>query len=246
MFYLMVRSFGKNHPTEWFKATIEELQPTGVILATKPGADSHEELLGFVPDVMEKILIEEPNWGFGVLQRMFAAETGQNLPRLSLSPGAVFGLDHLAKGLSAVEGGYGAASWHVPAQGNDGTLPGKLGYNYAMMYSAEACQSLAKMPKEWIDFAENGVVGHLNLRSLNGEITEGPLGGGEETLYAIWLNKLGMRFAHFVTQVIGHTVATGTGVSFDWKIVRKTFTALAYLQAVGVDASDYMKMWDVK
>jgi hypothetical protein len=247
MFYLMVRSFGKNPPTEWVQAMIKELNPVGVILATKPGSDSHAELLDLVPPHIERILIEEPNWGFSVLIRMFGATTAHPfLPRLSLSPGAEFSQQHLEKGLVELST-YAATSWFIPQQANNGSLPGLMGYNYCMLYRPDACEVLENLPKEWIAFAENGAVGSLTLRNFDGKETTGYLGGGEETLYTVWLNRqLFTRCCHTTSNPVGQTATTGTGVSYDWKIVRKTFTALAYLQTLGIDPATYMKMWDVK
>lgn len=196
--------------------------------------------------------VDPKSWGFGVLRDAFRVEDADKRPLLSVSPGAGLTSEKIDTGLELISSGkYQGISWYVGPQGNDGSAPGLMGYNYAFLYSPEAVRILRGLSDELVNMSENGVLGNASVE-VEGKVETGPLGGGEETIYAIRIAteraKLGLqtKFAHVVSSPISiEGIKSGTGISHDWKLLRKTLSANAYLDKLNVSASDYMALWEV-
>ena len=253
-FNVVLRSFGQS-PEEWITDFVQHNLPNGVILATQTGEKGTPSLLDtqYLHSDSKPVLEVDPkSWGFGVLRDAFRVEGADKLPLLSVSPGAGLTAKQVDSGLEMIRTGkYQAVSWYVGPQGNNGSAPGLMGYNYAFLYSPEAVSILRALPDDLLNMSENGVVGTSSVE-VDGKTVEGPLGGGEETIYAVHIAreraKLGLetRFAHVVSNPIGvEDMKTGTGITHEWKLLRKTISAKAYLERLGVGRDEYMALWDI-
>lgn len=173
-----------------------------------------------------------------------AAKNGVFSPNaLFLSPGISITANHILAADAQIQTyDLFSFSWQVEGMLNDGSRPGRLGYNSAMLYNGHLLSNHTGNVPEHVN---NGVLGELEIE-WQGDVQHGPTGGGEETTQMASVLKHGDYNANqvlfgFDRTVIPSAAKTSTGnIGFDWKIARKVPMALKYLEMLGLTEADLM------
>jgi len=255
-FNLLVRNSRGNGPADWLRQFEENYSPASYALVTYYEDEGGNPGLfnGIAsPDRVSTLKVTNDEWGYGVIPNVFNEFGGNNdHPWLIVSPSVEILPEHVQLAYEKLNQGYDGVSFYVPEHGNDGSGPGKMGYNTVMFWSARAARIIGGIEPELVRLCENGGAGTKTYTGEDGSSLEIPFGGGEETIYVCKVASVipQVKFAHCVSLPVSMKTkgrATGTyfEVGFDAKLWRKVPSALAYLDKLRVSVKKFMSHWDL-
>lgn len=144
---------------------------------------------------------------------------------LVLSQGVEIHANHVKEASIVLENGAWAHGWQISKLQNDGSVPGKGWYHTAALYPPSTLLWMKSHPfPYWVD---NGVDGYLTI----GEESI-PIGGNEEVALmgmAIQSDPTAF-FIHDNRNILNLAIETGTGITFEQKLKRKTLVGNYYLE----------------
>lgn len=189
--------------------------------------NQNDPLLAYLEDIktLPLTIIFADMRSFSQPLNQLIEQTPPNGAVLSLSVGISMKSFLLSEALDWMEKGAWVYGWEVADFGNDGSEPGKGWYNTAALYSPTCVAWMKHNPfPGWID---NGAEGELFI-----DQQPIPIGGNEEV---VLMGKVIQAYptAFFVLnteKVLASPSKTGTGISYQAKMKRKTAVAQYYLE----------------
>ena len=175
--------------------------------------------------------------------KKLAEKTASTSNVLSLSVGVSISKEQIESAWKDLTGHVKVYGWMVTGHGNDGSKPGKGWYNTAALIDQSIIQQM-KSDKEGVpEWVDNGFLG--KLKSGDEEVL---IGGNEEIPIMVEALRKDpeSRFILNTRDPVTSEEKTGTGISFENKIKRKTETANRYLIKMHEDHGIQEKLEDWK
>ncbi len=225
-----IRSFGEKSAqiiVPYLKQLERELSmdfELSILVATKP----QDPVLGALEEIRDSNYLSILQTNLGSISQglnSLIQETPVDHYVLSLSQGIDISVKNVSDAFAFLEEGAWVHGWQLANLSNNGSVPGKGWYHTAALYPPKAIFWMKTHPfPYWIDNNVDGFV------IIDGESI--PIGGNEEVVL------MGMviqdfpkaKFLHNTRDVLNFFAETGTNVSFEQKLKRKTAVSEYYLK----------------
>lgn len=200
-----------------------------IMICTNEGDTILEELKTITKTTkLVKIIFSQLN-SFSKALIALAKNTDPESTVLSLSVGVNIRKDQIETGLASLKNRVKAYGWKVTELENDGSVPGKGLYNTAALFDKTIVKQMREggVP-EWVD---NGVLGKIGKHTI---------GGNEEIPIMIKAieKEPEAQFILNINDPVSTPQQTGTGISFQEKLERKTIVGDHYMRKMYQEWTD--------